>query len=209
MAKVTLEFIEEALKKYVPHQSIRYCIQWIEEHQINLKITRSRNSKYGDYRPPQRGFGHRISINHDLNPYAFLITFIHEVAHLNQWKRKKQIIIPHGKDWKEEYRKLMIPILRENIFPPDVVAALNNYMTNPSATSCSDHDLLRALRNYDREEDKWITLEELNFGVKFKIRTGRTFIKKEKLRKNYSCIDCRSKSIYFINPITEVMPVDH
>ncbi|QQR96308.1 MAG: hypothetical protein IPJ93_06740 [Bacteroidota bacterium] len=57
MAKVTLEFIEEALKKYVPHQSIRYCIQWIEEHQINLKITRSRNSKYGDYRPPQRGFG--------------------------------------------------------------------------------------------------------------------------------------------------------
>ena len=47
MAKVTLEFIEEALKKYVPHKAIKYCVQWIEEHQINLKITRSRNSKYG------------------------------------------------------------------------------------------------------------------------------------------------------------------
>jgi predicted SprT family Zn-dependent metalloprotease len=208
MASLTLAQIEIALKKYVPLRAIPYCINWIAEHKINLRITRSRSSKYGDYRPPQRGLGHRISINHDLNPYAFLITFIHEVAHLNQWKRKKQIIVPHGKDWKEEYQKLMLPILKEQIFPPDVVLALQNYMANPSATSCSDHDLLRALRNYDKPEDRWITLEELNFGTKFKIRTGRVFIKKEKLRKNYSCIDCRTRSIYFINPVTEVMPVD-
>jgi hypothetical protein len=207
MAKVSLVHIEEALKKYVPEKSIPYCLDWIVEHKINLRITRSRSSKYGDYRPPQKGLGHRISVNHDLNPYAFLITFIHEVAHLNQWKRKKMIIVPHGKDWKEEYKKLMIPMLHAHIFPPDVVQALRSYMENPSATSCSDHELLRTLRKYDKEEDKWTTLEEIAFGTTFKIRTGRVFVKRDRLRKNYSCMEVRTKSTYFINPITEVMPV--
>src|SRR5690606_39622106 len=131
MSRVTLTQIEEALRKYVPERAIPYCIEWISENKISLKITRSRNSKYGDYRPPQDGHGHRISINHDLNPYAFLITFIHEVAHLNQWKIRKRITVPHGKEWKNEYKKLMMPILREHIFPPDIVKALNDYMQNP------------------------------------------------------------------------------
>lgn len=207
MSKVTLTQIEEALKKYVPERAIPYCIEWISENKINLKISRSRNSKYGDYRPPQDGYGHRISINHDLNPYAFLITFIHEVAHLNQWKIRKRITVPHGKEWKNEYKKLMMPILREHIFPPDIVKALNDYMQNPAATSCTDHHLLRTLRNYDHPEDRWLTLEEIETGAKFKIRTGRVFIKQHLLRKNFCCIEVKSKSIYFINPVTEVMPL--
>jgi hypothetical protein len=208
MSKVSLSQLETALQKYVPARAVPYCLQWISENRINLRISKSRSSKYGDYRPPQQGMGHRISVNHDLNQYAFLITFIHEVAHLNQWKRHKRIIEPHGKLWKDEYKKLMIPILQEKIFPVDVVQALQNYMQNPAATSCSDHGLLRTLRNYDAPEDKWVTLEEIEFNIPFKIRTGRVFIKKERVRKNFSCLDAKSKSVYFINPITEVMVVE-
>lgn len=207
MSKVSIEQLETALKKYVPEKALYYCIDWITENKIGLKITKSRHSKYGDYRPPQNGFGHRISINGDLNQFAFLITFIHEVAHLHQWKRYKRIIEPHGKLWKDEYKKLMLPILREKIFPADVVDALMNYMQNPAATSCTDHKLLRTLRNYDMEEEKWMILDEIELDTAFKIRTGRTFIKKEKLRKNYKCLDMRTRHIYFINPITEVMPL--
>ncbi len=207
MSKVTLTQLETALQKYVPERAVPFCLKWISENRINLRVSKSRSSKYGDYRPPQQGMGHRISVNHDLNPYAFLITFIHEVAHLNQWKRYKRIIEPHGKLWKDEYKKLMMPMLHENVFPADVVQALKNYMQNPAATSCTDHELLRTLRNYDAEKDQWLTLEEIAFDVPFKIRTGRVFIKKARLRKNFSCIDAKTKSIYFINPITEVQTV--
>ncbi len=207
MSKISLLELENALGKYVPARALSYCIGWITEHQIGLKITKSRHSKYGDYRPPQSGFGHRISVNGDLNQFAFLITFIHEVAHLNQWKRYRRIIEPHGKLWKDEYKKLMLPILCEKIFPDDVVEALNSYMQNPSATSCTDHKLLRTLRNYDKEQDKWMMLDEIEYDSVFKIRTGRKFIKKEKLRKNFKCLDARTKHIYFINPVTEVMPI--
>jgi hypothetical protein len=207
MAQLNIEQLETALKKYVPAKSLHYCVNWIVQNNISLRISKSRHSKYGDYRPPFKGAGHRISINGDLNPYAFLITFVHEVAHLNQWKHYKAIYEPHGKLWKNEYKKLMMPLLNEHIFPATVVTALKNYMQNPAATSCTDHDLLKALREFDAEKDEWLTLEEIEMNVTFRIRTGRRFIKKQKLRKNYSCVDVRTKNIYMINPLTEVQVV--
>lgn len=207
MARLNIEQLEEALKKYVPSKALNYCVEWITQNNISLRISKSRHSKYGDYRPPFKGAGHRISVNGDLNPFAFLITFVHEVAHLNQWKHHKAIYEPHGKLWKNEYKKLMVPLLHENIFPQPVVAALKNYMQNPAATSCTDHDLLKALRQFDAQKDEWITLEEVEINATFRIRTGRKFVKKQKLRKNYSCIEVRTKSIYMINPLTEVQPV--
>lgn len=207
MARLSRDQLENALKAYVPHKALHYCIEWITENNISLRISKSRHSKYGDYRPPFKGAGHRISVNGDLNPYAFLITFVHEVAHLNQWKHYKAIYEPHGRLWKNEYKKLMVPLLHENIFPPRVVRALKNYMQNPAATSCTDHDLLKALREFDPGKEQWLILEEIAAGSVFRIRTGRQFIKKQKLRKNYSCIEVKSKSIYMINPLTEVQVV--
>mgnify|MGYP001793339761 CR=1 FL=1 len=208
MSTVTREQLENALKKYVPAPALMYCVDWITDNQISLRISRSRHSKYGDYRPPQKGRGHRISVNGDLNPYAFLVTFVHEVAHLNQWKQHKAILEPHGKLWKTEYKYLMLPLLRKNIFPPNVVAALEKYMHNPAATRCTNHDLLRALRQHDNGKEKWLTLDDIEIGQSFKIQNGRTFIKKEKLRKNYSCVELKSKTIYLINPMTEVILIE-
>lgn len=208
MPNLTITQLEEALKKYIPLKALHYCIGWITENHISLRITRTRHSKYGDYRTPANGKGHRISVNGDLNQYAFLITFVHEVAHLNQWKHHKAIYEPHGKLWKQEYKNLMMPLLEEHIFPPNVVAALKKYMRNPAATSCSDHDLLRALRDYDNGHEKWLTLDEIEMGSEFIIRSGRKFIKKQKLRKNFLCVEMRNRSNYFINPLTEVKAVD-
>ena len=50
----------------------RRCASWIVQN-IHLRITGMRASS-GDYRPPT-GNGHQITVNHDLNPFAFLITF--------------------------------------------------------------------------------------------------------------------------------------
>ena len=197
-----------ALSKYVPSKSLDICVDWIVEHKIALRITKSRNSKYGDYRPPSDGKGHRISINHDLNKYAFLLTFTHEVAHLVSFTKFRFRIDPHGKEWKLEFRKLMMPLLKMDIFPKDLVVAINGYMNNPAASSCSDIQLTRTLAKYDKRDERWKLLEEIALNTPFRIRSGREFVKGELLHKNFCCTCLKSKHKYVINPLTEVQPLE-
>ncbi|MBL0341477.1 MAG: SprT-like domain-containing protein [Bacteroidetes bacterium] len=183
-------------------------MDWIVEHKIAVRITKSRNSKYGDYRPPAGGKGHRISINHDLNKYAFLLTFTHEVAHLVAYNKFRFRVDPHGKEWKMEFKRLMIPFMNESVFPKDLVVAINNYLSNPAASSCSDINLMRALARYDKRDDRWKLLEEIALNTPFRIRSGRAFVKGELLNKNFCCTCMKSKHKYVINPLTEVEPID-
>lgn len=200
--------LAQALSKYVPSKSLDICVDWIVEHKISLRITKSRNSKYGDYRPPMDGKGHRISINHDLNKYAFLLTFTHEVAHLTSFTKFRFRIDPHGKEWKLEFKKLMAPLLKSDIFPKDLVVAINGYMNNPAASSCTDIQLTRTLARHDKRDDRWKLLEEIALNTPFRIRSGREFIKGQLLQKNFCCTCLKSKHKYVINPLTEVQPIN-
>ncbi len=199
--------LARALSRYVPSKSLDICVDWIVEHKIALRITKSRNSKYGDYRPPLDGSGHRISINHDLNKYAFLLTFAHEVAHLVAFTKHRFRVEPHGKEWKMEFRKIVLPLLRSDIFPKDLVMAIQGYMNNPAASSCSDMQLTRTLAKYDKRDFRWKMLEDIALNTPFRIRSGREFIKGELLQKNYCCTCLKSKHKYIINPLTEVLPI--
>lgn len=199
--------LASAFSKYVPSKSLDTCVDWIVEYKIAVRITKSRNSKYGDYRPPQGGKGHRISINHDLNKYAFLLTFTHEVAHLVTYNKHRFRIDPHGKEWKQEFKRLMTPFLKDAVFPKDLVIAINQYLNNPAASSCSDLDLMRALGKYDKRDEQWKLLEEIALNTPFRIRSGRQFIKGELLNKNFCCTCVKSKHQYVINPLTEVQPI--
>lgn len=198
-----------AFSRYVPTKSLGICIDWIVDYKIAVRISKSRNSKYGDYRPPCDGKGHRISINHDLNKYAFLLTFTHEVAHLVTFNKFRLRADPHGKEWKIEFKRLMMPFLNEDIFPKDLVVAIHNYLNNPAASSCSDISLMRALARYDKRDDRWKLLEEIALNTPFRIRSGREFVKGELLNKNFCCTCLKSKHKYVINPLTEVQPIDH
>ncbi len=201
--------LSSAFSKYVPTKSLDVCIDWIVDLKIAVRISKSRNSKYGDYRPPSDGKGHRISINHDLNKYAFLLTFTHEVAHLVTYNKFRFRIDPHGREWKLEFKRLMTPFLKQDIFPKDLVFAINNYLNNPAASSCSDIELMRVLARYDKRDDRWKFLEEIALNTPFRIRSGREFVKGELLNKNYCCTCLKSKHKYVINPLTEVQPIDH
>jgi SprT protein len=205
---MTPEEIRNSIRRYVPAGALDTCAGWIAEHRFTLRITKSRNSKYGDYRPPKNGKGHVITVNHDLNPYAFLITFTHEVAHLTTFLKTKSLREPHGPRWKAEFRTLLKPLIDRPVFPPELVAAVTAYIQNPAATSCSDIGLLRALRRYDAHRGEWLLLEELAVNTRFRIRTGRVFIKKRLVRKNYLCIEASSRHEYTLNPLIEVQPVD-
>lgn len=198
----------EIISKYIPEQTVDMVLHWIEHYQFRMRIKRKRNTKLGDYRPPFAGRGHFITINHDLNKFAFLITLVHEVAHLTNWEKHKNKVKPHGPEWKKDFQELMLPLLKLNIFPDDVHHAIDKYMRNPAASSCSDLHLMRVLKRYDERNHHLVHLEELPHGATFKIANGKVFIKGEKQRTRFKCLEVGTRHAYLVSALMEVEPVE-
>ncbi|UOE49575.1 SprT-like domain-containing protein [Mucilaginibacter sp. SMC90] len=196
----------KVLEKYLPAEAAPLIARWIDYFKCEFKISRNRNSKFGDYRSPYGGKGHRISVNYDLNPYAFLVTTVHEFAHLHTWNEHKQKAKPHGTEWKNNFKKMMQPFFEKEIFPADVKKAIVNYLDNPAASSCSDLNLYRSLRKYDppKESEAILTVEKIPLKALFKLKDGRVFRKDEKLRKRFKCTEVATKRIYLFSPVAEV-----
>lgn len=191
------------MERYVPQKSTAYVVELLVLYKIQLRLTKPRKSKYGDYRAPHRSNPtHRITVNKDLNPFNFLITFLHETAHLVAFLNFGHRIEAHGKEWKSEFRELLKPVAHEDIFPPDILSALNSYMNNPSATSCSDSVLSKVLIKYD--SDNKMILDEIESGQMFKIDSGQIFIKGKKLRTRYLCKEIPSGREYFVPAISKI-----
>lgn len=202
-----LEKNKSILQKYIPDSAIAIIAEWVFTFDFKLKIKKSRSSKYGDYRPPVKGFNHQITINGDMNKYAFLVTLVHEIAHLSNWQKHKNKVKPHGEEWKKEYQELIKYFLNETVFPQDIIVALTNYMVNPAASSCSDIELQKALRKYDSRL-RGVHIEELPDNSMFRIKNGRCFIKGKKLRKRYECKEVKTNRIYLFSPVSDVEPVN-
>lgn len=193
----------EILKKYLPEQSVEIISSWIIKFDFKLKITKDRKTRLGDYMPPHNGLNHTITINYNLNKYAFLITLVHEVAHLVTFNEFKNTVNPHGTEWKKNFQKLIQPFLNTDIFPLEVFAALRKYIQNPAASSCSDVQLLRTLKLHD-ENNNSIFIEHLEPNTLFLYNGSRIFKKGERIRKRFKCIEINSGSVYLFNPLTEV-----
>lgn len=189
----------------MPEAAAPIISTWINDTGCQFRIARSRRTKLGDYTAPFRGAPHKISVNHDLNPYAFLITTVHEFAHLRTWQQYKHRVKPHGAQWKQHYKELMAPFLQLNIFPADIQAAILQYMENPAASSCTDVQLYRTLKRHDTNKPEQYTIEAIPTNSIFALQNGRVFQKLEKLRKRYKCVEIGTEKIYLIHPIAEVI----
>ena len=84
--------------KHIPENAINLVQSLIEYHSINLKIVNQRQTKHGDFRQLANG-KFQITINNNLNPFQFLLTLIHEIAHHTTFEKYGRIR-PHGKEWK-------------------------------------------------------------------------------------------------------------
>ena len=199
----------DQLRKYLPEPAAPVISRWIIDSNCVFRISKGRTSKFGDYRPPHGKHGHRISVNYNLNRYAFLITTVHEFAHLKAWNQYQHKIKPHGKEWKNCFRQLMQPFLQAAIFPTDIHTALTRYMDNPAASSCTDLNLFRVLKKYDSRLEGMETVEQLPADTIFTLKNGRIFQKKEKIRKRYRCVELKTQRIYLFSPIAEVSVLEY
>ena len=190
------------MAKKVPIAAVDYCVALWGEYPFHFKIVKKRVSKLGDYCYDRRDKSHTITVNHDLNPYQFLITYVHEVAHRAVHHRRQK---PHGIYWKMKFQDLMSPLLETKVFPEDVLEALTRHMRNPKASTAADPALAGILALYDPEGNSFPTLAEVAVGREFVFRK-RVFKKLEKKRTRALCLDISNRKKYLISELAEVKP---
>ena len=194
--------MNETLSKYIPEHAVKPVFELIVTNQVHLKIVNERVTRHGDYRKGLSG-KHEITVNASLNKYRFLITLIHEISHLVAFEKFGRNIKPHGNEWKYSFQIMMVPFIRPEIFPSNLLPLLARHFKNPTASSDTDATLALALKQYDAQNDKNYIFE-IPYGCVFRIPNGKIF-KKIALRvKRYECIEVNSGRIYLFNPNAEV-----
>lgn len=199
-----MSVVPTSLAGRIPEPALAYVTHKLAEHSVRLLITRNRKSKSGDYRAPFHQLGHRISINGTLNPYAFLIVFLHEVAHLEVWNKHHNSVMPHGVEWQTTFTRLASPLINESVFPKELLPELITFFKRPPASSSGALPLARALRRYDVDAENILTLEEIPMGTSFALSDGRKFVKELKQRTRFKCFCLNNKRYYLVSPVVEV-----
>jgi hypothetical protein len=196
----------EYLSRWIPGPAAPLILEYLNHYQVHLTITRERKSVLGDYRHATRAQNHRISVNGNLNHYSFLITLIHELAHLVTFMEFGNGVQSHGKEWKGIYRKVLEEFIRLSVFPGDILAALKKNLHDLPASSCADEGLMRVLRRYDTDNAGLLLVEQIPEGGRFSLEDQRVFRKGKKLRKRYQCVEVATGKLYLFSPIYEVKP---
>ena len=196
------------LEQFLPPGAFAEVVPFFKTHTIHLTLTHDRKSVLGDYRNPTRDDPyHRISINATLNPYSFLITLLHELAHLLTFIHFGHKVSPHGKEWKTQFRHILIPFLGKKLFPADVEKALLAYLHDPAASTCTDPRLFKALYRYDERKPNHKLVDDLAINQRFQTEDGQTYQKLEKLRTRTRCRNLQNGKMYLFQGIVEVKEV--
>ncbi len=194
--------MQNTFLEHIPSAAQQQVKTLLEDDNIVIKVKNERKTRHGDYKQLING-QHQITINSSLNPYRFLITLIHEIAHFTTYKTYGHFIKPHGKEWKKTFQYLMLPFIRPDIFPVDLLPLLANHFRNPKASSDTDENLSLALKRYNEPNDK-VYVFEIPLGSNFKLYNGRIFKRGHKRRKRYECEEIKTGKLYMFNPNAEV-----
>jgi hypothetical protein len=195
--------LSEVLAKYIPEHAVETLFELIKMNSVHLKIVNERQTRHGDYRKGLNG-KHEITVNANLNKYRFLITLVHEIAHLVAFEKYGRLIKPHGNEWKITFQRLMLPFIRPEIFPHSVLPLVANHFKNPTASSDTDARLAFALKQFDERKSDIHFIHEVPSGSFFRIKNGRIFQKKGLRVKRYECLEVKSGKLYLFNANAEV-----
>jgi SprT protein len=201
--------LTDAFAQFVPLPFVDYCVDLLMSYKVALKVKASRTTKSGDYRPPVGGRKqHQVTLNDDLNPYHFLLVYIHEMAHVKTWEDYGRKVMPHGNEWRENFKAMAVPVLESGLLPDELTKALKRFFINTPASFMSDSKLMRVLKQWDTEEKvSKIFLEDLPSGTKFKLENGMALQKEKKLRTWYLCKDLITTKVYKVRGNAEVVVI--
>lgn len=191
-----------ALSQYVPSAASVYCEHLYQTGKFDLVLSRPRRTRLGDF-TIKTGVAPRITVNANLNPYNFLITYLHEVAHYRVYQKYQGMfrrkIAPHGPEWKSEFNMLLQPVMNEDVFPVEILIPLFIYARNPKASTGGDLVLYNAIKKFDApslSSNKTVLLH-LSEGSDF-VFHNRLFVRGSVRRTRVLCTDKVSQRRYTI-----------
>jgi len=195
--------IKDVLVKYLPEGTEDEVMSYFDLYKVRFKIVKPRKTKLGDFRVGPYSPIPEITINGNLNKYSFLVTTVHEFAHLKTYLEHKFKVNPHGKEWKDNFVEMMLPIIDLNVLPKDITNALINSFVNVRASSCTDVNLHRVLKKYDDFNHNEIMLEEVSKNSTF-VLGDKVFQKGNLRRTRYLCEEVSTKKKYLVNALAIV-----
>lgn len=198
--------MKDILLKYVPEHAADPVFEMIRHYGVHLKIVNERVTRHGDYHRDASGY-HRITVNASLNKYRFLITLVHEIAHLAAFEAYGRNIKPHGEEWKHTFQQLMVPFIRPEIFPNQLLPLLARHFKNPKASSDTDATLSLALKQFDERDPSKTYMFEVPYGALFRIHNGKLFRKGAQRLKRFECLEVNTGRTFLFAPNAEVQLV--
>ena len=187
---------------FVPKASIPYIEKLLVDKKIIFLLKNKRKTKHGDFRIT-KDKKTLITLNKTKNKYQFLITLLHEIAHYETYIKYQNTVKPHGIEWKNNFRLLMLPFLNNYIFPDEILNNLINYIKNPKASTENDFNLIMSLKKYDFNINSNFVFE-LKEGDFFMTENGKKYKFIRKRIKRIECVEIESGRKYLFSPHAEV-----
>lgn len=187
---------------FIPVAAQKKVNELLNNEPVLIKVVKKRKTKHGDFRKLASG-KIQITVNENENPFRFLITLLHEIAHHIAFQKHGFRIAPHGREWKNAFSSIAQPFLIPSIFPSPLLEVFQHHLKNPKASSDTDIQLSLTLKSFDPSTHKK-AIFELPVMAKFKLDNGRVFQKGRKQRKRYLCTELSSGKSYLFQPTAEV-----
>ncbi|MFS4429769.1 SprT-like domain-containing protein [Chryseobacterium sp. GVT01B] len=190
----------QSLEKYLPKKNtLKYLRIWFSDYYIHIKVTRNRNSKLGDYRKlPDNS--HEITVNSTLTPQLFFFVLTHELAHLIAFEKYGRKISPHGNEWKETFRNMLLESLE--IYDDELKPIIIKFSKSPKANFMASPDLVRYFHT-EKQDDTLHFIEELQKG-EFFIYRNEKYLLEGLVKKNYLCKNLATGRKYSFKPLARV-----
>lgn len=189
----------QSLEKYLPQNTLQYLKIWFSDYYIHIKITRNRNSKLGDYRKlPDNS--HEITINSTLAPQLFFFVLTHELAHLIAFEKYGRRISPHGNEWKDTFRKMLLESLQ--VYNEDLKPIIVKFSKSPKANFMASPDLVKYF-HIETQDDSLQFIEELQKGYFFIYRNEK-YLLEGLIKKNYLCKNLATGRKYSFKPLARI-----
>ncbi|UOU99302.1 SprT-like domain-containing protein [Chryseobacterium daecheongense] len=189
----------QTLEKYLPPHTLQYLKIWFSDYYIHIKITRNRDSKLGDYRKlPDNS--HEITINSTLVPQLFFFVLTHELAHLIAFEKYGRRISPHGAEWKETFRQMLLQSIE--VYEEDLIPIIMKFSKSPKANFMSSPELVKYF-HIEKQDDKLQFIQELQKGEYFIYRREK-YLLEGLIKKNYLCKNLATGRKYSFKPLARV-----
>ena len=191
------------LEKFLPVNALSFLQIWFGVYPCHLKITKSRNSKLGDYRKlPDTS--HQITINGTLEPQLFFFVLTHELAHLIAFEKYGRRISPHGKEWKDTFREMLLESI--NVYQEDLKPIILRFSRSPKANFMASPELVKY---FHREtEEGMVFIENLQIGERFAYK-NENFVIEEAAKKRYLCKNLNSGRKYYFKCLAQVIKIEN